>query len=181
MQIIYGAPFILLSLIAFVCSLAIPRLRLYAFRVLVAPVAFGFCSIVAMALILVISHGLGLQFANYPLVGMRGVIAGIAIYFMPGLIGAWIAVEIVRQIETRVLNTQRRRDFATRTIIALIVFGPAFIVCTGVQFKLFSRAEEWWPLCLALSFIVAVLAAVAAYVLIGALQKRAHAEPLCPT
>ena len=34
---------------------------------------------------------------------------------------------------------------------------------------------------LALSFIVAVLAAVAAYVLIGALQKRAHAEPLCPT
>lgn len=100
-----------------------------------------------MALILVISHGLGLQFANYPLVGMRGVIAGIAIRFMPGLIGAWIAVDIVRQIETRVLNTQRRRDFATRTIIALIVFGPAFIVCTGVQFKLFSRAEEWWPLC----------------------------------
>src|SRR4029077_13265259 len=91
MQVIYGAPFILLSLIAFVCSLAIPRLRLYAFRVLVAPVAFGFCSIVGMGLILVISHGLGLQFANYPLVGMRGEIAGIAIYFIPGLIGAWIA------------------------------------------------------------------------------------------
>jgi hypothetical protein len=47
----------------------------------------------------VISHGFGLQFANYPLVGMRGVIVGIVIYFTPGLIGAWIAVEIVRQIE----------------------------------------------------------------------------------
>jgi len=168
MQAIYAAPFILLSLIAFACSLAIPKLRPYAFRALVAPVAFGFCSIVAMVFILIGAHGLGLQFANYPLAGMRGVLEGIAIYFIPGLIGAWIAVEIVRQIETRALNTQRRRDCAIRTIIALIIFGPAFIVCTGVQFKLFSR-EEWWPLCLALSFIVAVLAAAATYLLVGAL------------
>jgi hypothetical protein len=178
MQIIYAAPFILLSLIAFACSLAIPKLRPYAFRALVAPVAFGSCLIVGMALILVSSHGLGLQFANYPLAGMRGVIVGIAIYFIPGLIGAWIAVGIVRQIETRALNTQQRRDFAIRTVIALIIFGPAFVVCTGVQFKLFSRAEEWWPLSLALSFIAGVLAAVASYLLIRALQKRAHTDPL---
>jgi hypothetical protein len=177
MQVIYAAPFILLSLIAFACSLAISKLRPYAFRALVAPVAFGSCSIVAMVLILVGSHGLGLQFANYPLAGMRGVLEGIAIYLIPGLLGAWIAVEIVRQIETKVLNTQHRRDFAIRTVIALIIFGPAFIVCTGVQFKLFSRAEEWWPLTLVLSFIVGALAAVASYLLIGALQKRAHTDP----
>ena len=172
MQVIYAAPFILLSLIAFACFLAIPKLRPYAFRALVAPVAFGFCSIVAMVLLLVSSHGLGLQFADYPLTGVGGVVKGIAIYFIPGLIGAWIAVEIVRQIETRALNTQSRRDVAIRTIVSMIIFGPAFIVCAGIQFKLFSRAEESWPLSLALSFIVAALAAVAAYLLLRALQKR---------
>src|SRR5437667_3225407 len=125
MQVIYAAPFILLSLVAFVCSLAIRRFRPYAFRALIAPVAFGFCSIVAMVLILLASHGLNLQFANAPLVGARGVFEGIAIYFFPGLVGAWIAVKIVRQVETRVLNTRGKRDLATRIITALIVFGPA--------------------------------------------------------
>jgi hypothetical protein len=175
MQIIYAAPFILLSFIAFACSLAIPRLRLYAFRALVAPVAFGFCAIFGMALILSISHALNLRFANSPLVGVRGVLVGIAIYFIPGMIGAWIAVEVVRQIETRLLKTRPRRDFATITIIALIIFGPTFIVCTGVQFKLFSRTEEWWPLCLTLSFMAAALVATATYLLTRVLQERIHA------
>ena len=170
MPVIYAAPFILLSLIAFVCSLAIPRLRRYAFRVLVAPVAFGFCSIVAMGLIMVVFVGLNLQLA--PLVGAKGLFAGLAIYFFPGLVGAWIAVEIVKQIETRVLNTQGKRDFATRTIIALLVFGPVFIACTGVQVSTFSRAEEWWPAVLAISLVAAVLAAALTYALVRTLQQR---------
>jgi hypothetical protein len=138
----------------------------------VAVLAFGLCSIVAMVLILLTSHGLNLQFANSPLVGARGVLEGIAIYFFPGLIGAWIAVEMVRQVETRVLNTQCRRDFATRIVTALIVFGPAFIVCTGVQFNIFSKAEELWPVVLAASFIVAVFAAAVTYLLVRILQQR---------
>jgi hypothetical protein len=170
MQIIYAAPFVLISLIAFACFLAIPRLRRFAFRALVAPVAFGFCSIVAMGLTLVVADGLGLWVS--PLVGPTGVLLGISIYFIPGAIGAWIAVEIVRQVETRLLNTQSRREFATRTIIALIIFGPAFIVSTGIQFKLFPRAEEWWPICLGVSFIAAALAATATYLLTRALQER---------
>jgi hypothetical protein len=131
-----------------------------------------------MVLILVSAHGLGLQFANYPLVGIRGMLEGIGIYFIPGLIGAWIAIELVRQIETRALNSQRRRDFAVRAVTALVIFGPAFIVCTGVQFKLFSRAEDWWPLCLTLSFIVASGVAGVSYVRIRAWQKGVHTEPL---
>jgi len=177
MQIIYAAPFILLSLVAFVLSVAIPRLRPYAFRALVAPVAFGFCSIVAMVLILVASHGLNLEFANAPLTGARGLFEGIAIYFVPGLVGAWIAVEIVRQVEVRALKTRARREFASRTIIALIVFGTVFIVCTGVQFNIFSRADAWWPAFLAVSFSAAVFASALTYLLVRTLQQRTHAEP----
>jgi hypothetical protein len=130
-----------------------------------------------MVLILVASHGLNLQFANAPLSGARGLFEGIAIYFVPGLAGAWIAVEIVKQVEVRVLKTRARREFATRTIIALIVFGPVFIVCTGVQFDIFSRAESWWPAFLAVSFAVAVLASALTYLLVRTLQQRTHAEP----
>ena len=170
MQIIYAAPVVLISLIAFACFLAIPRLRRFAFRALVAPIAFGFCSIVAMGLILVLAGGLGIRFP--PVAGPTGVLLFIGIYIIPGAIGAWIAVEIVRQVETRFLNTQSQRDFATRTIIALIIFGPAFVVSTGVQFKLFPRTEEWWPICLGVSFIAAALAATATYLLVRALQER---------
>lgn len=177
MQIIYAAPFILLSLVAFVLSLVIPRLRPYAFRALVAPVAFGFCSIVAMVLILVASDGLSLQFANAPLTGARGLLEGIAIYFVPGLVGAWIAVEIVRQVEVRALKTQFKREFATRSIAALIVFGPVFIVCTGVQFNIFPKADAWWPAFLAISFTAAVFASALTYLLVRKLQQRTHAEP----
>ena len=155
MQVIYAAPFILLSLISFVFSLAFSRLRPYAFRALVAPVAFGFCSIVAMVLILLASHGLGFRFDDSPLAGLTGFFVGVFIYFTPGLIGSWIAVEIVRQIEIRLLKGKRQRDLATRIIAALIVFGPSFIVCTALQFKLFLRAEEFWFLCLMISFVLA--------------------------
>jgi hypothetical protein len=177
MQIIYAAPFILLSLVAFVLSLAIPRLQPYAFRALVAPVAFGFCSIVAMVLILVASQGLNLQFANAPLAGARGFFEGVAIYFVPGLVGAWIAVETVRQVEVRVLKTRARRELATRTISALIVFGPVFILCTGVQFDVFSKADAWWPAFLAVSFTAAVFASALTYLLVRTLQQRTHREP----
>jgi hypothetical protein len=172
MPVIYAAPFILLSLIGFVCSMAIPRMRPYAFRALVAPVAFGFCSIVAMGLILAISHGLNLQFANAPLVGARGLFEGIAIYFFPGLVGAWIAIQIVSQIETRVLNTQGKRNFVIRAVFALVVFGPVFIVCAGILFNVFSSAEGWWPGLLAISFITAAFAAALTYLLVWTLQRR---------
>jgi protein-S-isoprenylcysteine O-methyltransferase Ste14 len=130
-----------------------------------------------MVLILVASDGLDLHFANAPLTGARGLFEGIAIYFVPGLVGAWIAVEIVRQVEVRALKTQARREFATRTIIALIVFGPVFIVCTGVQFNMFSKADAWWPAFLVVSFTAAVFASALTFLLVRTLQQRTHGEP----
>jgi hypothetical protein len=123
-----------------------------------------------MAVIVIFSHALNLQFANAPLVGTRGLFEGIAIYFFPGLVGTWIAVQLVKQIETRVLNTQGKRDFAMRIVIALLVFGPVFIVCIGVQAATFS--EEWWPVFLAVSTIAAALAAALTYLLVRTLQQR---------
>jgi hypothetical protein len=176
MQLIYAAPFILLSLVAFLCSLAIPRFRPYALRALVAPVAFGFCSIVAMVSILLISDSFKLQFAKAPLMGARGVVEGIGIYVLPGLLGACIAVEIVKQIERRVLNSQSRRDRAIRAVTALIVFGPIFVLCTAIQFNLFSKAEDWWPIVLGISLVVAVSAGAGAYLSVRVLQRHMHAE-----
>jgi hypothetical protein len=171
-QVIYAAPFILLSLIAFVFFLAVPSLRSYAFRALVAPVAFGFCSIVAAGLIILSAERLGLPLASSPRAGLRELLVGIAIYFIPGMIGSWIAVEVVRQIERRFVKTQRERNFAIRVIASLIIFCPAFIACLGVEFKVFPKAVEWWPLSLGLSFLAGALAAISAYLLLRFLQER---------
>jgi hypothetical protein len=172
MTVIYAAPFILLSLIAFVCSLAIPRMRPYAFRALVAPIAFGFCSIMAMVLILAISHGLNLQFANAPFTGLRRLFEGVVIYVFPGLVGAWIAIQVLITIENRVLKTQGKRALAIETVIALLVFCPIFIVCTSVLLNMFSSREEWWPAFLAVSCIAALVAAALTYLLIRMFWRR---------
>src|SRR5262244_11577 len=51
MQVLYAMPFVLVSVLAFLACVIVPRWRRYKFQALVAPVAFGFCSIVAAALI----------------------------------------------------------------------------------------------------------------------------------
>jgi hypothetical protein len=36
-----------------------------------------------------------------PMVGLRGIVEGILIYFTPGIIGAWIAVRLVNELMLR--------------------------------------------------------------------------------
>ena len=100
MQIIYAFPFILLSIVAFLSCLAIPRLRGYVVQALVAPVAFGFCSIVGMFVILSIGWFL-FHVSSGPLVGIGGVAIAFVIYFIPGAIGAWLVVSIVNRTKQR--------------------------------------------------------------------------------
>jgi hypothetical protein len=104
-QVIYAAPFILLSLIAFVCCLAIRRLRRYALQALVVPVAFGFCSIVGMLFTVLTADLLhdrfGLPVNPGPLVGIKGVVISFFIYFIPGVVGAWLAVLLIHRIKQR--------------------------------------------------------------------------------
>lgn len=105
MQAIYAAPFILLSLVSFLTCLAVPRLRRNALEALVVPVAFGFCSIVGMVVIILIGDTLTERFHFNvnpgPLVGMKGIIIGFFVWFVPGIVGAWLAVFLVSKIKRK--------------------------------------------------------------------------------
>ena len=104
--IYYAFPIILLSLVAFLSCLAIPQLRRYAVQALVAPVAFGFCSIVGMVVMTFTADFLNDRFRlpvnPEPLVGIRGIAIAFVIYFIPGVIGAWLAVSVVNRIKQRI-------------------------------------------------------------------------------
>jgi hypothetical protein len=100
MQVIYAMPFMLLSVLAFVVCFAVPRWRRYRFQALVAPVAFGFCSIVAMGAIILTADYLNLGLFTKPWSGVRDVVPLLLIYFIPGLLGGWCAVAAVRKMAT---------------------------------------------------------------------------------
>src|SRR5437660_378888 len=98
MQIIYALPFIALSVILCAICLVFPRLRRYMVPALVAPVAFGFCSIVGAGTVVLIADKFGLL--TEPAMGVRGVVIAMLIYFLPGGLGVWLAVSATRRIQT---------------------------------------------------------------------------------
>jgi len=176
-QVIYAALFILLSVIAFSISLAVPRLRPYIFRALIAPVGFGFCSIVGTVFIVLLSEVVIKRLGVGPPTGVRGVMMALLIYFLPGLAGAWLCIEIVKKVERRWLSTQPARNFAVLATIASIVFIPALLVCIGVSDKLTKGwASSHVSLLLPFALIVAVLAAVVTFTLLRAVQQRVQAK-----
>ncbi len=69
-----------------------------------APVAFGLCSIVGMLLIVLIGDllhdhlGLPTPF-DAPMAGTRRLLIGAAIYVIPGIAGAWLAISVAGKIE----------------------------------------------------------------------------------
>jgi hypothetical protein len=94
LQIIYAAPFVLLSLLCFVVFLAVPRLRRFAIAAFVAPVAFGFCAIAGyITWVLVCDYLLKIQLR--PVEGFHGVIEVAFFFIAPGVTGSWVAVWIV--------------------------------------------------------------------------------------
>ena len=104
MQIFYAVLFILMSVVCGLACLVIPKMRRYALQVLVAPVAFGFCSIIGMGMILLLSdYTRILHFAvlNEPAVGIRGFMITSVIYFIPGVLGAWVAVSLAGRLKAR--------------------------------------------------------------------------------
>ena len=94
MQIIYAAPFVLLSLLSFGVFLVVPRLRRFAIAALVAPVAFGFCAIVGyVAWVLVCDFVLKIQLR--PVEGLHGAIEILFFFIIPGVMGSWAAIWII--------------------------------------------------------------------------------------
>jgi hypothetical protein len=95
-QIIYAAPFVLLSVAAFLCCVIVPRLREYALQAFVAPLAFGICSIIGFALIALggaaVSERFGFAFPNWTVLAVC-----FFAYIVFGLTGAWLALRLVHR------------------------------------------------------------------------------------
>jgi hypothetical protein len=89
MQILYALPFIVLSGICCVLCLAIPRMRRFALAAAVGPVAFGFCSIVGVAAVLVAENSGWVTEPN-SFFGFVWVVSGV--------IGAWITVLLANRV-----------------------------------------------------------------------------------
>ena len=87
MQIIYAIPFIAVSIIAFVVFLSVPRLRRYALPALVAPVAFGACSVAGLGLLML---AIDTRYDSLPRVIAVG--APLLAFLGAGVAGAWLAI-----------------------------------------------------------------------------------------
>lgn len=119
MQIIYAAPFVLISVVAFIICLAVPGLRRIALAALVVPVAFGVCSLFGWILFALVTG-----FVLHVSLGVAEiVIMGILFYLLPGLAGAWVAVKLVRFFEQSFLKTKTARSLLLASVIALISAG----------------------------------------------------------
>ena len=88
MPIIYAAPFVFLSLLAFGYCACFPKRRKYAIQAAVAPLAFGVCSIVGLLFfsLLVAAHGSATKTAI------------MLCYVLPGLLGACGAVSVTNRV-----------------------------------------------------------------------------------
>jgi hypothetical protein len=92
MQVFYALPFIALSAICGVVCLLIPRLRRFALAAAVGPVAFGLCSIIGVAAVLV-GESIGWFNEPFALYGFFWVVCGV--------IGAWITVRMANALSRR--------------------------------------------------------------------------------
>jgi hypothetical protein len=101
MQVIYAVPFVLLSMLSFLTCVAVPQWWRYKFQALVAPVAFGLCSIVAMGAIVLTSDRFNLGLFTKAWSGTTRAVPLLLIYFIPGLVGSWCAVAAVAKIVHR--------------------------------------------------------------------------------
>ena len=97
MQIIYLAPFVLLSAISGAIFLVIPRLRRYAMQAAAVPVAFSTCSIVGMGAIVIAVNYFGAL--AEPLAGTRGIVAALLVYVICGAAGGWLSTSIIGRIQ----------------------------------------------------------------------------------
>jgi hypothetical protein len=94
--LVYAVPFIGLSLAACACCLVVPKLRRHALRALVAPVAFGFCSVVGAVTIIVTAAGLRRPLPE--MAGVGGVLIFMVIYVTPGLLGTLLVLTLLDRV-----------------------------------------------------------------------------------
>ena len=123
-QLIYAAPFFLLSLVGFTFCAIGKKQRRFALSALLAPVAFGVCSLAGWIVYAIISdrlHKGGL--------GPNSLwLYGLAFYVLPGFIGSWLAASVTLRLEHILFRTERTRSIALQVEIAAVVFPLGFIL-----------------------------------------------------
>jgi hypothetical protein len=175
LQIIYAAPFVLLSILAFAICLAVPSLRRFAFPALVVPVTFGFCSIVSwIAFVLIAADVLKLHLG--PATGVHGVLEGLFFYFLPGVLACWIAVAVLRFVERRFFGTKFARNLVLRLVISAVVGFAGGIIGLGIAGNSLPYGSVVATLEIASG--AAGLSAVLAFLLTMAFQRRAERQHL---
>jgi hypothetical protein len=168
-QIIYAAPFILLSIISFAVCLAVRALRRFAIPALIAPVTFGFFSIFGwIAFALITERVLKLHLG--PATGTHGIVEGLLFYIAPGGIAAWVTIVIERWVERRFLRTRFAKDLMLRLVVSVVAGFAGGIVGFGV-------ASNWLPSGYLFATLVAAVVtagsvAILAFLLTMMLQKR---------
>jgi hypothetical protein len=178
LQLIYAAPFILISVLSFGLCLAIPPLRRFALPAIIAPVTFGFFSLAAWigaALVL----GLLLKIHEGPAVGMRGFVEGITFYIFPGLAASCVAVTAIRWLERRFLRSCFAREFVIHLIISLIVGGLAGIAGFAWSASWVSDRTPLLGLTVALAFagFSVLIASILTFLTLRLAIKRKLASP----
>jgi hypothetical protein len=130
LQLLYAAPFVLIAFLSFtVCTLT-PSLRRFALSALVAPLAFGVCSLAGWIAFALISSKL-LKINLGPAIGLHGLLEGLLFYAVPGIVASYVAVAIVRRLERLFLRTESARISALRIELALVAFSFGFILTLG--------------------------------------------------
>lgn len=171
MQIIYAAPFVLLSILSFVICLAIPKLRHFSLPALIAPVAFGVCSIVGWISFILISQFV-FRISLGPAAGLGGVVEGLLFYLAPGLFGAWLAVKAVRALDQRLLTSTTARDVLLALAIGAVSAGISGVTGLGLATAYMapgSVVASWWIALGAFGF-----GGLGAYVVARVVQNRHH-------
>jgi hypothetical protein len=142
MQIIYVAPFILLSVLSFVVCLAIPKLRRISLPALVAPVAFGVCSIVGWISFVLVSDFV-LKISLGPASGFHGVMEGLAFYLLPGVLGAWFAMWLVRVVERYINRIPMARKIILASAVSAVCAGIGGLVGLALASRLLPLGSEF--------------------------------------
>ena len=137
MQVLYALPFILLAAIIFFVCLVVRRLRPYALQALVAPIAFGACSLgLAVFTVLLAAAAGSLLHVRTDRLGAAGqaaaVVLGVLLYLCGGALGARWAVVLVRRGEAAFLKPPDARRSALRAVIGFIVFGLSSFTSMGI-------------------------------------------------
>jgi hypothetical protein len=172
MQIIYAAPFVLLSLLGFVLCVIVAPMRRFALSALVAPVAFGICSIIGWIGFALVAGDL-LKINLGPATGIHGLIEGLLFYALPGVLGSWLAVVVVRFFEWLLLPTEQARKIALRVGITIVAFPFGFVfILASIAHWFGLISTTWWLIGALLGVSGGIFISACVYIATRSIQGR---------